>query len=122
MDCTQLTDAELAAMRGAMLPMFQDECVISRLSSVADGQGGYTQTFAAIGTADCRIVAKTGTERLLAAQNNPIGNYTLSVPYDTTIAVADRVTVNSDNYRVVFVDDVNELRAMTRCDLNLEVS
>lgn len=122
MGCTWLTDAELAAMRDAVSHVFKDECVISRLSSVSDGQGGFTQTFAAIGTADCRIVAKTGTERMLAAQNNPVGDYILSVPYDTTIAVADRVTVNGGNYRVVFVDDVNEVRSMTRCGLNLEVS
>lgn len=121
MPSTWIPAAELASMRNAVDNVLPSSCIIYRLSESSDSQGGMIQTYTAVGTADCRLAAKQGTERMLAQQVAATGAFVLTVPYDTSIAASDRVSVGGKGYRVTFVDNVKEWRAAIRCDVDLEV-
>jgi SPP1 family predicted phage head-tail adaptor len=122
MPSTWIPTAEITAQRAEVEKAMPSSCVIYRMSETSDGQGGMAQTYAAIGTVDCRLAARRGSERYLAAQASPVGAFVLTVPHDTTIAAADRVTVDSVNYRVVFVDAAEPTwRLAKRAEVDLEV-
>lgn len=122
MPSTWIPSAELSAVRDAVANVLPDSCIIQRLAETSDGQGGFTQAWAAVGTVDCRLVAKSGNTRALGGQQNTVGAYTLTVPHDTDIQASDRVVIDSTNYRVLFVDDVKVWKAAVRCDVDLEVN
>ncbi len=120
MPSTWIPDAELTQMRADAENTLPQSAIIARLSETSDSQGGMAQSFAAVGTVDARLVAKSGNVRAVAGAAQAVGSYTLTVPHDTDIQAADRVTVDSVNYRVLFVSDAATWRAAVRCDVELE--
>ncbi len=122
MPSTLLSANELADIRSATELLLPQSVIISALTEVSEGQGGFTQSWAASGTVDCRLVAKQGGERMLAGQIAATGSYMLTVPHDSTIAVDNRATVDGIAYRVLFIDAVKTWRAAIRCDCDLEVT
>ncbi len=122
MPSTLLSASELADIRSATETLFPQSCIISALTEVSDGQGGYTQSWVASGTVDCRLIAKAGGERMLAGQIAATGSYMLTVPHDAAISVDNRATIDGVNYRVLFIDNVKTWRAAIRCDCDLEVT
>ncbi len=111
---------ELAAIHAEVAHILPDSCIIARLTETSDSQGGFTQAWAAVGTVDCRLVAKSGNQRSTAEQIATTGAYTLTVPHDTDIRESDRATIDSVVYRVLFVDDVKDWKTAIRCDVELE--
>lgn len=109
----QQTDAELT---------FCDTAVISRLTETSDGQGGQIQSWTAHGTVPCRLVANTGDSKQIGSQFNRRGDFTLTVAHDADIQESDRVTVDSINYRVLFVDETRDWRTATRAQVNEEIA
>lgn len=122
MSSTWLPQSELDAQRTSAELTFPGKCVISRLTGVADGQGGYTESWAAVGTADCRIVSNSGNTKIIADKFEKVGGYTLTIPHDTSIEEQDKVTLDAIVYRVIAVDSPREWRTAIRAQLNLEVS
>lgn len=113
---------ELADIRAAVNDVLPDTCVISRLTETPDSQGGQVQTWAAVGTVACRLMANSGNTRGIAAQAQSVGEYTLTVPHNTDIQFDDRAVVDGETYRVAFVNDVADWRAAIRVDVNYEVN
>lgn len=115
--------AEIASQRAEVLRLFNDSCTITRLVETPDGQGGIDETWAAQGTAVCRLVTNTGTTSQVGAQMLRSGDYTLTVPFDTNIAEDDKVLLASSGFtfRVLFVDDVRVWRSAIRVQVSDEV-
>lgn len=111
--------AEISRQRTDAANTFADTCVIARLSEVSDGQGGMTQAWTAVGTADCRIVANTGNLQQFSMRLNEriLGDYTLTLSVDNDVREDDRVTVDAVTYRVIFADAVREWQTALRVQL-----
>lgn len=95
-----LTGDELTAMREELELTLADQCVITRASTVSDGQGGGSATWATAGTVYCRVdlrargaVEDTRADRL-ASQSE----WTITFPYSTDVRVTDRLTVGTVLY------------------------
>lgn len=111
--------SEITAQRDAAEMTFPGTCVISRMAEVPDGQGGLVQSWAAVGTVNCRIVSNTSMATVVASQN--MGDYTLTVPHDTVIYFEDKVTLDGFDYRVTFVDDARAWKTAIRVQISTEV-
>lgn len=113
---------ELSAQRDAAANTFFDSGIIARLAETSDGQGGMVQAWAAVGTADCRLVANTGDSKQVGAQFNRVGDFTITFPYDEDVQENDRVTIDATVYRVLFVDDVRDWKTAVRVQANEEIT
>ena len=92
-----------ADLQGATLP---DTCNIQSATKVADGMGGFTITWAtARAGVACRVDAQSGHESLVGGQIAPYHRFTLTVPQDTTLTTAHRVTHAGVTYNVISVSD-----------------
>jgi len=105
-----LTTTELADIRTHMEATLPDTCTIEYVTRASDGMGGWTKAWTARGTAiACRLSpAMTGAYMGVTQEKLQEGQaWVLSVVHDQTVAVSDRVTVDSSAYRVSRVN-VNE--------------
>lgn len=91
-----LSASELAAMRATAEDALPDTAVIWTVTNVSDGQGGMTATWAAAGTADCRISPSgTGSERELASRLSSVSPWYITLPQGTAVTVKDRIHVGA---------------------------
>lgn len=100
-----LTDGELASMRTDLNVSLPGTAVISTPSRVADGQGGFTETFIASGTVSARLSpgGTQGDEGEMAGRIAESSGWILTLPYHTTVTEVDRVTYDSVTYEVAEV-------------------
>lgn len=96
-----LTTAELAFMRESIGELLPDTCYILSETSTPNGQGGITQTWATAGTSDCRVDVKQVREQLTGGGVQYYTQTMLSLPYNTTITAANRVSHGGNTYAVV---------------------
>lgn len=109
-----LTTAELTSMRTAINELLPDTCVILSVTRTIDGQGGWSDSWAASGTTTCRLDNLTKTELL---QGGGIQHYTgwvLTVPHDVTINEEKRVRVSGNDYNVIGIDSGKSWSACLR--------
>lgn len=106
-----LTAGELASARSTVNAyLASGTAVIYSPTRTADGQGGFTDSFAATGTATARVAAASvdqfgGQELQVGGRYMEIGSRVMTVPYNTTITTTNRVIFNSVTYEVVEVYD-----------------
>lgn len=97
-----LTAAEIAAMKTAADLALPETVTISRASLASDGMGGFTETWATVTTAACRV-DPPGTVRLDEwmdkIQNRSA--WVLHVPAGTNITGNDQVTSGGVTYQVI---------------------
>lgn len=114
--------AMLAAMRDAIEQMLPDTCNILSVTYTPDGMGGQTEAWGtATAGVSCRLdlVTRDLNEMVKGGAVNPYPQYMLSVPYDTTLAVENRIQHNSITYAVVKVNTSQSWKAVTRAVLEL---
>lgn len=101
---SSLSTAELAAMRNTANQAQPDTAVISRATLASDGMGGYTETWATVETASCRL-DPPGNVRLdqwsEKIQNRSV--FILNVEAGTDIQSGDKATLNGTIYLVIGV-------------------
>ena len=114
--------AMLTAMRDAIEQMMPDTCNILTVTRTPDGMGGYSETWgtASSGVA-CRLDLITNQvyEIVKGAALQPYPRYNLSVPYDTTLTVNDRIEHNSVTYAIVKINTSQSWKAVARAILEL---
>lgn len=118
----KLTDAEVTAMRTHLTATLPDTCEIDYVTRTADGVGGYTEAWTARGTAiACRLSpANQGREaQITGAQVREAQVWVLSVAYDQTVTVQDRVVVGGKTYRVTQVNEGESEIGLVRCYMEL---
>lgn len=112
----------LAAMREAIGQMLPDTCTILSVTYTPDGMGGQTEAWGTVSTSvPCRVDLMTNAmnEMVKGAAVNAYPQYMLSVPYDTTIAVENRILHNGITYAVVKINTSQSWKAVGRAVLEL---
>lgn len=116
-----LTDARLSRMRTRGNRYLAGSAIISGATRVSDGMGGWTETFAAIGTVSAYLQAHSQSE--MAEQSGRMEvftTYTLHIAHDGTIAAGQRVTYDSRTYMVESVIEPDTWRGFKAAALTLE--
>lgn len=98
-----LSSGDLAAYRTEFNNLLGESCVIKRLSTTADGQGGATSTWAAQGTVLCVVapIKKTGGDGSLAGdQVQETADRVVTLPAETDVRVTDQLVIATKTYEV----------------------
>jgi head-tail adaptor len=111
---TMLTAQELADLRGDVLELLPDTCIIQRSSGgTADMYGHVAENWLAAGTVVCRMDPFWRTITGEAGAREALRNYhRLTVAYDADLRTGDRVSFSSDIYEIVELHDDHSLRAV----------
>lgn len=110
---TQLiSTADIAWMRGVQLQAQPGTAVIQRRSDTSDGMGGYTESWAAIGTVTARIMPVSPTQRefVTGSQITSVAKWYITVPGTATVRADDRIVIGSRVYEVTFVPNDQDYR------------
>lgn len=81
-----------------------DTCTIRHVATTSNSHGGFAETFTDTEDVPCRLSGATGSENTVVGATLSSQQWTLTLPYDTTIAVKDRVLVLGRTMEVVNVD------------------
>lgn len=98
-----LTAAEIAEMRSVQVLAQAATCVITRRSLSSDGMGGFTETWAGVGTVTGRVwpATESGAERLIADRITEEDAWVITVPQGTDVVAKDRITESGRTFEVV---------------------
>ncbi|TXH58138.1 MAG: head-tail adaptor protein [Desulfurellales bacterium] len=99
-----LTTAELTSMRAAIAELLPDTCTILTVTRTIDGQGGWSDSWAASGTTTCRLDNLTKTEVLEGGAIQHYTGWVLTVPHNVTVTEENRVRVSGNDYNVRGID------------------
>ena len=100
-----LTDVELESMRTVAAEALPGTAVIQTLSQSSDGGGGYSETWTAAGTVDCRIAPLAGTEREMGDRIANDSDHILTLPTSASIDTNSRVIVSGGTFAVEHIRD-----------------
>jgi len=116
-----LTADELAAIREHLAETLPDTCAIYAESITVDGAGRQVQSWAARGTAiPCRIAPGSGGGGGITAEQIKEGlSWTLSVAYDQTVEVGDKVVCGGRAFQVNGVNHAESELGLTRAYMEL---
>jgi hypothetical protein len=97
-----LSDAEIATYREAFNEMLSDSCVIQRLVTASDGQGGSTSSWSAVGTALCTVspLKTNGGAPVVGDQVIEAADRIVTLPAETDVRTADRLAIAAATYTV----------------------
>lgn len=114
-----LTADELAQLRADVAEAMPGTAVIKRPTNATDSSGMVTQTFAAVGTAMCRIDPASANDILRGTIHSggreAMKTYhILTVPWSTDIEAGDRLVIGGITYELKSLNPVHSLRAVTR--------
>lgn len=93
--------------------------VIERASYAADGMGGQRETWAAVGTVDCRLMiqaSRQGQEFVTGEQETSLTRWWATMPIGTDVLAQDRLLVASRNFEVVAVNNDEDYWSAVRCE------
>lgn len=98
-----LTAAEVAEMRTIQAMALPGTAVISRRTLAADGMGGFTESWAAVGTVTCRVgpASESGAERMIADRITETDAWVLTLPAETSVLAKDRIVAEGRTFEVV---------------------
>jgi len=101
-----LGTTELANLRSHMSATLPGTCTIQYVTNAASSIGSIEATWTSRGTAiACRLAPITARALGLTAEQVNEGRYwMLSLAYDQTVTVTDRVTIGDDTYQVLQVN------------------
>lgn len=118
MTSLMMSAAELAKLRADLEDVaLPDTCVLQLATSVSDGQGGFTDTWAAAGTVACRLDNLSGSRKPIGQAIQPFNSWVLTVPQSATIDTSYRAVVNGFTFAVIAVSDVGSWLACQRAAL-----
>jgi len=100
-----LTAAELSAMRDIEIEVMSSTCVIERSTYAADGMGGRTETWAAVGTVVCDLYPQSRLEReqAMGGQVTSASSWFVAMPTTASVIARDRLVIDSRSFEVTFV-------------------
>jgi hypothetical protein len=98
-----LSDSDLAAYRSEFSNLLGESCVILRLQTVSDGQGGSDSSWTAQGTVLCTLspIKKTGGDGSLSGdQVQESADRVVTLPAGTDVLVTDQLSIGGNTYEV----------------------
>ncbi|MFN3650091.1 MAG: head-tail adaptor protein [Armatimonadota bacterium] len=110
-----LSAKELASMRTAVAQTFVTAATLRRRTSVSDGQGGESYTYADAGTIRGRLQPRSANEKQEGGQLAGVTLWRWLCPHDTELRLTDRLRIDGADYEVTGtsagMSDALELRA-----------
>lgn len=98
-------------LRGLRFFAFSETAIIQRGTVTSDGGGGGTMTWAAYGTASCRVAALAGSPQLIAGRLDEASTHLVTTPEGTIVSTKDRIVVaNRGTLVVTNVADSSDAR------------
>jgi hypothetical protein len=97
-----LSDSDVAELVAIDESMMTDTATVRRYTSVPDGSGGTTDTFANAGTAKCRIniAGNSPREGAVAGELQNSTNFMLHFPTGTDVRNKDQILVGTRTFEV----------------------
>ena len=77
-------------------------------TNVADGQGGFTETWASAGTFDGRLSHLKANEMLATDKMTVLATHRIFCEATTTFTEYDRVILGSRTFEIRYVDDLDD--------------
>jgi hypothetical protein len=100
---------ETARKRAHVAPKRDSTAVVKRNTLAADGAGGFTDSWATIGTYSARVAPNTTynfpVEIVRAAQLKGTSVWAIALPWNADVTVSDYIEVGSDHFEVVGTND-----------------
>ena len=113
-----LTARELAQMRADIEDLFPDTCDILSVAYTADSEGGFAEAWGtATAGVKCRIDYRSGRENLMGGAIQPYSKAVLSVPYNTTISLTNRVKSGDYVWSILSINEGQSWQAVKRAEL-----
>lgn len=113
-----LTARELAQMQADIYDLLPDLCDILSVAYTADSEGGFTETWGtATANVHCRIDYRSGRETLTGGAIQPYSKAVISLPYNTTISLTNRVKVGDYVWSILSINDGQSWQAVKRAEL-----
>lgn len=121
MPATNLSDTQLARMRAAALHLMPGSAIIQSTALVADGAGGFAETWTAVtgGSVPCRVDPvhlRSQIERAGGAEAMAL-EYTVTLPHDAPAAPGHRLLIDGQTYEIRRIADEHSWRIVKRCEV-----
>ncbi len=102
----QLTTSEIADMRSEQNETMPDTVVIWRYTSLSDGMGGVSETWASAGTVIGRLapMPRLAGERIIGEQLLAADAWVITVPNGTMVYERDRLGVGARTFEVEYTN------------------
>lgn len=113
-----LSAGDLARMRAQQENYLPQTAVIERYSTSADGMGGFTESWTAVGTVSCRLRPMEVEQREMVAGEQMISEsrWIVTVPHGTDVTAKDRLQISSRTFQVTFVNNDEGYQTAVRCE------
>lgn len=113
-----LTARELAQMQADINDLMPDYCHILSVAYTADSEGGFAEAWGtATANVKCRIDYRAGKEVLTGGAIQPYSKAVISLPYNTTISLTNRVKVGDYVWSILGINDGQSWQAVKRAEL-----
>lgn len=99
-----LTARELAGMRDALADLLPSEARVYTYSAVNDGMGNVVPTYTAGTLYNCRLDWRNGREGVTSDALSGYTGWVVTLPYDATLTVRDRLLIGGKYYSVTSFD------------------
>ena len=116
---TLLSTAQVTSMQTTQDTGLPGTAIIYQRSDTSDGMGGYTEAWAAAGTADARlrpIVSRGNNEYVTGAQVTQVIDWWVTMPVDTSITATDRIRFGDRAFEVSYVNNDESWRTACRVE------
>lgn len=96
-----LSATDLTFLRSQQTSALPDTCTISRKTLTSDGAGGYTESWATVGSSvACRLAVERTAEMVLADRIVHEGGFVITLPYGADVTPKDRIVVGARTFEV----------------------
>lgn len=114
-----LSTLEITQMRADADAYLPDTCVLQSVTRTADSVGGWAESWAAADTVQCRVAPMplNRPETINAAQMASESRWVLTVAYNLSIDVTQRVVHASTTYEIESLEDTHSNRTAKRAYL-----
>lgn len=102
-----ISSDDLEYMRAYVDMLLPDTCEIEVFSRTSDGAGGFTETWTAIGTVDCRFDPAQTTEQdvKISGKDTLKSVYQVSLPYNCGLTDDHRISYNGKEFQILQIDN-----------------
>ena len=113
-----LTARELAQMQADIYDLLPDTCDILSVAYTSESEGGFAEAWGtATAGVKCRIDYRSGRETMTGGAIQPYSKAVLSVPYNTTISLTNRVKSGDYVWSILSINEGQSWQAVKRAEL-----
>lgn len=114
------TAADLTFMRDTQELALPGTAVIQGTVSVTDGQGGYYESYAGVGTVPARLYPRTSrsySESVAGGQIISLTTWFITMPWDTVVDARNRISMEGRTWEIVSVNNDENWRTAIRAEV-----